>query len=45
MTPILLTDGVFERDRILNLFEQESRDIDPDIVAFVTDTIRRYPDN
>jgi hypothetical protein len=43
MTPILVPDGVFERDHVLELFEQESQVIDPKIVGIVVQTIKQYP--
>jgi len=42
MTPVLVPDGVFQRDQILALFENESAQIDPEIVRIVTETMRRY---
>ena len=42
MTPVLVPDGVFQRDQILALFENESAQIDPEIVRLVTETMRRY---
>lgn len=43
MTPILVPDGVFERDHVLTLFENESKEIDPDVVSIVTRIIKKYP--
>lgn len=35
-TPVLAPDGAFELDRIAERFAAESRDLPPDIAAFVT---------
>lgn len=43
MTQILVPDGIFERDHILALFENESKTIDPQVVRLVTQTIKKYP--
>ncbi len=41
--PILVPDGTFDRDRVLMLFEQECRELDPEIVGFVMRTAGEYP--
>lgn len=43
MTPILVPDGIFERDHVLELFEERSKAIDPEVVRIVTQTIKKYP--
>jgi hypothetical protein len=43
MTPILVVDGTFDRDRISQHFETESREIDPDVIQFVTKKLLEYP--
>ncbi len=43
MTPILVPDGIFERDHVLRLFEKECKEIDPEIVSVVTEVMRQYP--
>lgn len=43
MTPILVPDGVFERDHVLALFRKESRQIEPQLTRFVVETIKKYP--
>jgi hypothetical protein len=43
MTPILVADGVFERDRIVELFTAESAEIDPAVVELVGRKLREYP--
>ncbi len=40
--PILLADGIFEKDRIANLFYEKSRDMDPEIVKFVYDRLVKH---
>ena len=42
MTPILVPDGVFERDHVLTLFQKESKEINPHVVRIVTQRIREY---
>ena len=43
MTPLLALDGTFEKNHVLALFENESKEIDPEIVGIVTEMIKRYP--
>jgi hypothetical protein len=43
MTPILVQDGLFDKDNILALFKKESKEIDPTIVSFVCEKIIKYP--
>ena len=43
MTPILVGDGLFDKDNILALFKKESTEIDPTIVSFVCEKIMKYP--
>lgn len=40
--PILLADGVFEKDKIAGLFFEKSREIDPAISTFVHDRLLHY---
>ena len=42
LTPILLPDGVFDKDGLLSWFEAESREIDQDIGFFVRDKVNQY---
>lgn len=43
MTPILVSDGTFEKKRILATFEDKAKAIDPEIMRFVINAIRKYP--
>ncbi|MEY4807775.1 MAG: hypothetical protein RLZZ206_2164 [Cyanobacteriota bacterium] len=43
MSPILIPDGVFDKNTLLTLFENESKDIDQEIVELVTEMIKKYP--
>ncbi len=45
LTPILVSDGTFDKDGILALFRNESREIDPSVSAFVYERISAYPEN
>ena len=40
--PILLANGVFEKDKIASLFYEKSREIDPVISKFVYDRLLKY---
>ena len=42
LAPILVPDGAFEQDRILALFERESKEIDPVAVRTVMDVIANH---
>ena len=42
-TPILLPDGRFNAKKISRQFEENSRDIDPLIAAFVVQVLRGHP--
>jgi hypothetical protein len=44
MTPILVPDGEFKRDRVIALFESESAAIDPEIARLVIRTLGTYPE-
>ncbi len=39
VTPILVSDGVFPKDRIARLFQEKSKEIDPEISEFVYNKI------
>lgn len=43
MTPILLPDGEFEADRVLEQFLAASSDLDAEVVGIVTRGLRHYP--
>lgn len=43
MTPILVPDGTFEKDNVIDLFERESKALDSDLVEIVTEKIKKYP--
>jgi hypothetical protein len=42
MTPVLVQDGVFKKDEILERFIKESKKIDIDIVNYVIEGIQKY---
>lgn len=44
MTPILVADGTFDGDHVIDLFRQASAQMDQDVAAFVLDTIADYPE-
>jgi hypothetical protein len=43
MTPILLPDGEFEAERVLEQFLAASSDLDPVVVDIVTRALKNYP--
>ena len=43
MTPILISDGIFENKKIAEKFQKESQKIDPDIASFVLEKLIEYP--
>lgn len=43
MTPILLPDGIFKKNHILERFEQNCIAIDPEVAQTVIRTIKMYP--
>jgi len=43
MTPILVADGAFDRDHILNRFREVAKDLEPDLVSAVAARLRDYP--
>lgn len=43
MTPILVPDGAFDRDHILELFEAAGQEIDVDVTGYVQEKIIQYP--
>lgn len=43
MTPILLADGVFSKENIIERFIKESGGIDIEIASFVLDVLQNYP--
>lgn len=43
MTPVLVGDGVFDLDAILESFLAAGREIEPEIVGFVASRLRSYP--
>lgn len=42
MTPILVPDGLFERDRVSDRFAERSQDIDDEVRALVLDKLARF---
>ena len=44
MTPILVPDGIFDRDHVLKQFEKESKEIDPEVVRTVMEMLKKYPE-
>ena len=42
MSPTLVTDGLFDRENLLFLFQGESQLIDPSVAALVEEKIRAY---
>ncbi len=44
MTPILVPDGEFRKETVLDRFRRESREIDSGVRRFVLETLSRYPD-
>ncbi len=42
-TPILVADGAFDATGIAERFSQESGDLPADLVAFILDKLRAYP--
>jgi hypothetical protein len=43
MTPILVADGTFDRDHVLNRFLEAANDIDRAVVSAVVNHLRDYP--
>ncbi len=43
MTPIIVADGAFSRDPIVERFRRASKGIEPSISGFVLETMKRYP--
>ena len=43
MSPILVPDGTFNKNNVLDLFVKESKKIDQNIINFVSQKIREYP--
>ncbi len=44
MTPILVADGVFGKDEVVDRFRQAVEKIDPEIVTLVVSKLKSYPD-
>jgi len=42
MTPILVSDGVFEKDTILEMFKEASENLDPEIRSLVSGAVGQY---
>ena len=42
-TPILLPDGVFDRETVTEAFHRAARGIDPQVTAFVLEKLKEYP--
>jgi hypothetical protein len=43
MTPILVADGIFDKEKIAERFKKESKKIDADIAEFVYARLLAYP--
>ena len=43
--PVLMLDGLFDKEKIATLFQQKSKDIDPKISSFVYDKIMQFSNN
>ena len=43
MAPILVPDGTFNKERVLNSLERESKNIDPRVAKVVIAEIGKYP--
>lgn len=43
MAPILVPDGKFESDHILELFEKESKELELELTSAIIKTIKEYP--
>jgi hypothetical protein len=43
MIPILVPNGTFERDYFLHVFQEESKEIDPEVFRVVSSIIKKYP--
>jgi len=41
--PILMMDGVFDKEKIARLFQKKSKEIAPEIAEFVYDKLFQYP--
>ncbi|MBN2531619.1 MAG: hypothetical protein JXB88_01940 [Spirochaetales bacterium] len=44
MTPILVADGIFEKEKIAEAFKKASKNIDPVISSFVYSKLIEYPE-
>lgn len=44
MTPILVPDGSFDKQALIDAFREGSQAIDPQLVRFVTETVAAYPE-
>ncbi len=42
MTPVLMADGQFDQDKILDIFVQESQELDQKIVGFICSKLTNY---
>ncbi len=42
MTPVLVPDGIFNKDLVLHQFSMECTDIDPEISRLVIEKIKQY---
>lgn len=43
-TPILVADGYFDAEQVLEMFLEASRDLPAELVDFVAGTLRQHPD-
>ncbi len=42
MSPVLVPDGAFPAERVLSLFEEKSKELDPEVAGFVTRKLHKY---
>ena len=43
MTPILVSDGIFDYQSIARRFKREAKDLDPELVGFIIKKILEFP--
>ena len=43
MSPILLPDGIFDSRSVFEIFQKNSKQLDQDLVAFISHKISEYP--
>lgn len=45
MTPLLVPDGTFDKDKLVALFGQQSAGLDSELTRFVSNKLSEYPDS